>query len=388
MGILERLKIAHKLPAAVVGSALVVGLGIGISAYFIGLNTVNTQRQQAMDASTLASVVQVNDYLKAVDIDLKLFAGRADTVQAMQNFTRSFSEMGANAASVMQNAYIAGNPNPEEDRMLLDTANGMGGSYDAQHKRYHDGFRSLLLERGYADVVMLDPAGDVIYSVVKQADFAMSVADGQPLADSGLGQVFRAAQGAKAGDIVFADFSVYAPAGGRPVAFVAMPIYKADALVGVMAMEIPARGLTDRVNAAKGLGETGEVMIVGADGLLRTNSKYDGQGAALETQFKAAPIDKALAGETAVGDGQYGDREVTLEARPLLLGEFEILMCFHAGAMFSDMRRHFRVLPAPEDVTGLMRLWISTFVTGARETLRDLHEGRAAPAMAREFEPA
>ena len=80
MGILERLKIAHKLPAAVVGSALVVGLGIGISAYFIGLNTVDTQRQQAMDASTLASVVQVNDYLKAVDIDLKLFAGRADVM--------------------------------------------------------------------------------------------------------------------------------------------------------------------------------------------------------------------------------------------------------------------------------------------------------------------
>jgi methyl-accepting chemotaxis protein len=316
MGFLERLKIAHKLPAAVVGSALVVGLGIGISAYFIGLNTVNAQRQQAMDASTLASVVQVTDYLKAVDVDLKLTAGRGDTVQAMQNFTRSFNEMGANAASVMQNAYITSNPNPEEDRMLLDSANGMGGSYDAQHKRYHDGFRLMLLERGYADIVMLDPAGDVIYTTVKQSDFAASVADGQPLAESGLGRVFKAASAAKAGDILFEDFSAYAPAGGRPMAFVATPIFKNDALVGVLAMEISANGLTGKVNAAKGLGETGEVLIVGADGLLRTNSKFKGQGTVLATTFEAAPVDMALKGETAVGAGTFGGRDVVIEARP------------------------------------------------------------------------
>jgi methyl-accepting chemotaxis protein len=192
----------------------------------------------------------------------------------------------------------------------------MGGSYDAQHKRYHDGFRSLLLERGYADVVMLDPAGDVVYTTVKQGDFAMSVADGQALADSGLGRVFRSASAAANGDIVFEDFSAYAPAGGRAMAFVATPLFKRDEFVGVLAMEISANGLTSRVNAAKGLGETGEVMIVGADGLLRTNSKFDGQGTVLATSFKAAPIDAALNGETTVGDGTFGDRQVTIEARP------------------------------------------------------------------------
>ena len=45
-----KMKIAQKLPLVLIGSALVVGVGIGIAAYMIGLQTVDEQRAERMDA--------------------------------------------------------------------------------------------------------------------------------------------------------------------------------------------------------------------------------------------------------------------------------------------------------------------------------------------------
>ena len=60
MGFLPQLKIAQKLPLALVGSALVVSAGVGIASYFIGLQTVQNQRDSAMQAAlqTSASAVE------------------------------------------------------------------------------------------------------------------------------------------------------------------------------------------------------------------------------------------------------------------------------------------------------------------------------------------
>ncbi|HEY4199000.1 MAG TPA: methyl-accepting chemotaxis protein [Devosiaceae bacterium] len=319
MKFIDRFKIAHKLSVALIGSALCVGLGIGISAYFVGLQTVDRQRDQAMDASVQSSIIQVHDYLTGIDVDLKLFGSRADTATAIENFTRSYQEMGgAAAASVLQKAYIEGNPNPEGKRLLLDTTNGLAGSYDAQHKRFHDGFRSLVVERGYSDVLLLDPTGAVIYSTAKQDDFATSVAAGQPGADTGLGKAFVAAIAAKPGTIVFTDFAPYGPAHNAPMGFVAMPVFDGATPIGVMAMEISVEGLSANVSSAKGLGATGEVVIVGADGLLRSNSKFSTTPTVLTTKFDAQPIQDAAKRRVARGPGVYNGQESMIDAAPFV----------------------------------------------------------------------
>ena len=41
MAFFPKLRIAQKLPLALVGSALVVSAGVGIASYFIGLGTVS-----------------------------------------------------------------------------------------------------------------------------------------------------------------------------------------------------------------------------------------------------------------------------------------------------------------------------------------------------------
>ena len=93
MTLLPRFKIAQKLPLALIGSALIVGLGIGAAAYLIGLQTVEQQRQERMDASIQSGLDQVQAYFDNIEVDLKLFATRADTVTQIENMTRAFTAL-------------------------------------------------------------------------------------------------------------------------------------------------------------------------------------------------------------------------------------------------------------------------------------------------------
>ena len=57
MGLFPNLKIAQKLPLAVLGSALLVSAGVGIASYLIGSATVDqmSQRQMATVAAERAN---------------------------------------------------------------------------------------------------------------------------------------------------------------------------------------------------------------------------------------------------------------------------------------------------------------------------------------------
>ena len=117
MGFLPQLKIAQKLPLALVGSALVVSAGVGIASYFIGLQTVQNQRDSAMQAALQTSASAVENYYRTVEVDLRLFAQRSDTASAVKNMMRTFDQMrmgvGDGTKALFQAAYVDANPNPD-----------------------------------------------------------------------------------------------------------------------------------------------------------------------------------------------------------------------------------------------------------------------------------
>ena len=124
MSFIPQLRIAQKLPLALLGSALVVSAGVGIASYLIGLGTVQDQRDQSMQASLNTAVTLVSDYFSSAEVDLRLFVQRSDTVTAMKNLTRALDElrMGLKerAALQLQAAYVTENPNPA-DRAAVDS---------------------------------------------------------------------------------------------------------------------------------------------------------------------------------------------------------------------------------------------------------------------------
>lgn len=70
-----------------------------------------------------------------------------------------------------------------------------------------------------------------------------------------------------------------------------------------------------------------------------------------------------------------------LATRPMMRGEFELLLAFHAGSMFFDLRRRLHNLPLPDDSGAFMHLYVANFVAGARNSLRELHAPGASDAL-------
>ena len=191
---LLKMKIAQKLPLVLIGSALVVGVGIGIAAYMIGLQTVDEQRAARMDASVQSGLDQVQEYFRNTSVELGLYASRADTVTMIANLTKAFEplDLQGNGVQLMQDAFINNNPEPFGERYKLDSAGQTTGNYDTQHKRFHPAWRTLLVERGYNDILLFNPAGRLIYSAQKFDDFAtdFSKGSGNPLSEGELGKLY------------------------------------------------------------------------------------------------------------------------------------------------------------------------------------------------------
>jgi methyl-accepting chemotaxis protein len=322
MHVIPRLKLAQKLPLALVGSALLVSFGVGIASYLIGLGTVEEQRQQSMQASLQTATALVSDYYDSAEVDLRLFVQRSDTVTAMKNLTRAYEELrmglAERAALQLQSAYVTESPNPE-DRAAVDS-NIKGAMYDAPHKRFHPGFRTLMQERAYSDVLLINAAGDVVYSVAKNPDFAINVLNDPAAAETGLGRAFAAARDLAPGEASFVDFSLYAPA-ASPQSFMAMPVYEDEVSTGVMVLAISPAGVSTLVAGLSGLGASGEVVVVGSDGLLRTESPRTEAEDVLVTPLDAEVVTAALAGQPGEGISTgYRDASMVVRAQPVTVG--------------------------------------------------------------------
>ncbi len=321
MTIFPRLKLAQKLPLALIGSALLVSAGVGISSYMIGLGTVQEQREQSMQASLNTAASLVSSYYGSAEVDLRLFVQRSDTVSAMKNLTRALDEvrmgLGDGATAQLQTAYVTESPNPE-DRASVDS-NIKGAMYDAPHKRFHPGFRTLMQERHYSDVLLISSAGDVVYSVAKNIDFASNVANDA----SGLGRAFAAARDLADGQAAFVDFSVYSPAGAAQ-SFMAMPVYDKAENTGVMVLSISPDAVSTSVSGLSGLGASGEVVVVGADGLLRTESPRTEAADVLTTTLTSDVVSNAFAGIAGEGiSTDYRDATMVVRAQSVSVGDVD-----------------------------------------------------------------
>ncbi len=179
-------------------------------------------------------------------------------------------------AQYLQYHYIAANS--FEDRSNLDDP-GDGSEYSVAHATHHPVLRSMAGALGIGDLLVIDAkTSTVVYSVDKNIDFATNLAAGpyseSALADAVLDQLRFAA----AGEAVLVDFEPYVPSGLKPTAFMAAAIRNEGRVIGAVAFEIPNELLVEMTTAGMdwegtGLGETGEVYIVGEDLLMRSDSR-------------------------------------------------------------------------------------------------------------------
>ena len=288
--------IARKLPLALLMSALLVGAGVGTASYLIGSDSLGRQARQNLSTLAFERANQLSFYIRSVQNDLVATSKTDATIQAMRDFAGAWLQIKEpDPGAALQKVYVADNPNPAGQRLLLDTPDTKL-TYATPHTKVQPYFRSQITAAGYSDLYLFDPKGILVYSTAKNDDFATSFVDG-PYATTALADAMTRAQAIEnADDVAFADFSAY-PLAAEAVAFFAKPIWNAQGRkIGVLAFQLPASRLAPVIDNRTGLGDTGETVIVGADGLVRSDSPFTIENDILTASIASPAVDSALAG--------------------------------------------------------------------------------------------
>lgn len=234
------------------------------------------------------------------------------------------------AAYWLQNRYVL----PQDLAVHSGQITGLGAGYDRVHAKYDPPFRKLIRQFGYYDLLLVQLHDlRIIFSAAHNPDFGTSLSVG-PYRDTALADVVAQAMSTPDPDSVFvADYSLYAPVMGAPAAFIASPIFDGASRVGVFVIQISTAEI-DRVVSGNdgwerdGLGQTGDVEIVGPDHLVRStprrflkhpqtflNGIHEGETKAemARPQTLGSPILAEAVSLTAVTNGLKGQEGTIVE---------------------------------------------------------------------------
>jgi methyl-accepting chemotaxis protein len=256
---------------------------------------------------------RVANWYETITREMILAASEPSTAVSLRQLGAAVTA-GGGSMTAAQAAYAANNPYKLGERQALSDA-GDGSIYSATHKTVHPRFAGMREILGYYDMFLFDTSGDLLYTVVKEADFGENFKTG-PYSDTGLGRVYRRALEAKPGTVVVADFEPYAPSAGAPAAFVATPVFDADGnLIGVMAAQLSVEALSANLAQAALLGVKGDIYLVGGDGRARTRSRFEGRFA----EFDELPELPFVADLKAGRFGSYFDTKGVSGAESIVL---------------------------------------------------------------------
>lgn len=295
--------IRFKLPIIIAGLSVISIIATSAVSFLNTRSALLADAESRMVSINRMQARFVEEFFTGIDRDLTLRANSHLVINAVQDFTAAFNAY-PDPLEALQAIYITDNPHPNGEKDQL-TNSGVGDEYDRVHTRYHPDFDALQDANGYYDVFLFDIEGNLIYSVFKELDFATNMIEGA-WRNSGLATVFNGAMNAQPdGATTFDDFKPYEPSYGAPAAFFARPVFDdAGERIGVLAYQAPIDAINAAMRGVSGLGDTGEVVLVGADRLMRNDSPATDESDILMTSLDDAAVSRAL-------EGQVGFAEIT-----------------------------------------------------------------------------
>ena len=272
----NNIRMSVKLPVSFVALSLIVALTIAWMGYRDFRASLIVQKELLLETLVVERARAIENWFVNVEKQLVQYSDTSTSVDAIKGFSTTFSLMMENPTVELQDAYITNNPHPIGQKDKLNRAE-QTIPYNFQHEEFHKFYRAIKDRMGLYDLFLIDLDGNLVYSVYKELDFATNLDTG-PYKSSGLAKAYRSAKNGAHGNSYFEDFHPYEPSFGAPAAFMASPIISQEGeTLGVMAFQIPSEEMDLIVTSAQGLGETGEITLVGGDGLARTGSRFEGR---------------------------------------------------------------------------------------------------------------
>ena len=309
-------KLSFKIPALVFLAALVAGLGSSLTGMYLSTQAQHKTISRGLETVAIDRALALQSYLDSIRIDLETLATSPAAYEAIVEFKKGWTEFFAKGPTeALQAAYITENPNPTGSKEELDRADGDEG-YHETHAHFHPWYRAFLRAKGFYDIFLFDTNGNLVYTVFKELDYATNFIDGE-YADTGLGRVYQGAMAAP-GTVVFDDFEGYAPSAGAPASFIATTVTdNVGNVLGVLAFQMPIDRLNEVMQHSEGLGETGDTVIIGADKLRRSDSRFATESALLKETISWPGTEAVMSGQTGTVEGEIDGEEVLVGYAPV-----------------------------------------------------------------------
>lgn len=271
-----------------------------------------------INAMNAARIEALRRFLDAMGEDVELLAANPATREAVTAMRAARNELGDDPGRVLRRLYVSENPYAPDRRHRLVAAAG-DAAYNVAHRTYHPWFRQLLEARDLFEIYLVDSQGAVIYSVYKEKDFAVDLT-ADDWKESGLAEVWRRLRDrSEETNSAFVDWALYRPLNDVPAAFIGAPVTGDDGEpLGAVVFQLSFESVNRIVQSAVGMGNTGESYIVGADFLIRSESRFLGRGDILKTRVDNRAVREALKGMQGVLTEQgRGGQEVIAAYGPV-----------------------------------------------------------------------
>lgn len=314
--LLSKVSIQSKLVVMMVLCTIVAATVVGVIGFQAGRNSLRdsvfNRLTEVRESQSRSLADQLSDLKSSMIIDTR----GATTEDALAAFTAGFDQLQnqtidpAQAQSINDyyddvfikevEQYSGVTLNPEQliptgsaqrylqahytarrksdDVALTINDAGDGSAWSAANARYQDFFREIVTRFEFQDALLLDTAGNVVYSAYKDVDLGTNILTG-PYSGSKLREAYQKAMSSNALDYVgITDFEIYQPAENEPTAWMVTPVVTNGRAAGVLALQFPASKINrlmtfDKKWADSGLGTTGETFLAGPDNLMRSDSR-------------------------------------------------------------------------------------------------------------------
>ncbi|SOC10371.1 methyl-accepting chemotaxis protein [Rhodobacter sp. JA431] len=332
--------LSRRLPMMMTLIALVATLCTAVPAWMITRQSLINSSEDTLANLSRGPEQALELLLNGTRADLLSMAQDRSIQRALHDFSNAYAAL-PDALGELQETYIHDNPNPLGEKNLLVSAQD-GSAYDALHADVHPGLATRLAERGFYDIFLIDTAGNIVYTVFKELDFATNLNTGE-WKDTDLGAVFREAMDLPAdGAAAFRDFAPYSPSADAPAAFIAAPVLGADGTrLGVIAIQLPIGAMNMAVQRVTDGTDSKAAYLVGADLLLRSDLLATEQDDILTTREDNAAVRAALAGETGVirVNDSAGDRFISYRPFTFLNTQWALLTSESSNELLAPLWR-------------------------------------------------
>jgi methyl-accepting chemotaxis protein len=327
-----KLTLSKKIPLTITGIAAVAILATTFFLVNDAKKEIIMEETSKLTALKASRAAALDNYMSSIQQDLTIMASNEYVRDALFDFQDGWYLLSGTPETTLQKLYIEDNPNALGEKEKLDFAPD-GSEYSKIHAKYHPWFRHFLYQRGYYDVFLFDADGNLVYSVFKEADYATNINTGE-WKDTDLGNAFRDSSKNLSADYqVFYDFRPYAPSNDAPASFISQPILNDNGtLAGALVFQMPIERINDIMQISAGMGKTGETYLVGADYLMRSDSRFSEESAILTTKVETDTVKEAIA----------ADLDSELEAK--IVDDYRGISVLSAATQFDFMGTRWAIM--------------------------------------------